>query len=187
MRRKIVDTGVISLNNKGVIKYIYNSFGNDNILICGGLVDFYWINYKSLSDFDFIIRTQSILNFFEMSNPLENVMGHNFVLKKRNSNKFIKDFYQGLVFDIPVDIFFIDDWKKERKYAHVDGEKIGINNKINIDDPYFRLQILKDHLAYSIQENYSDIEKEWILKKQEIAKIKIPIYERFLNEKWKGR
>lgn len=165
------------------LQKIYECFGTDNISVCGGLVDYYWINYPQLWDFDLIINIEAIKRYFNISWPKIEINQSGFKMKRRSSSKFIEQFYQGTYLESKIDLFLIENFRSlDRDIITVSGNKFGINSSINIDSVPERIRILNKHLSYEINNSTEKWEKDWINLKKMKAKQKLEIYRLMYNE-----
>jgi hypothetical protein len=155
---------------------IYQCFGSENILICGALCDTYWINYTDLADIDLLVNESSIKKYFNISSLNYHLNQHGFDIKRRTSTKYKEKFYQGKYFDIKIDLFLVDDFRKlNREIVSVDGSKFGLRS-INIDSIKQRVSVLNTHLNYIVTDQTEDWEKSWIKFKKIKAEKKLQIY-----------
>jgi len=158
------------------LQKIYNNFSSENIVICGGLCDAYWINYTDLADIDLIVNKSSIKKYFNISALNYHIKQNDFDIKLRTSTKFIEEFYQGKYLDTKIDLFLIDDFRKlNRDIISMDGYKLGLQS-INIDSIQQRMKVLTTQLNYIVTDQTEDWEKSWIKFKKIKAEKKLKIY-----------
>ena len=174
---------------------IYEHFGSENISICGGLCDYFWINYTDIADIDIIVNTNSITSFFQIPSlsGIDKIDNYGFNIKYRQyswpvglvlpSNKFIENFYQGTYHDTKIDLFLVDNTKSlDRDLITVDGSKFGLKS-VTLDAPAQRMSILNTQLNYIITDKMEKWEKNWIKFKKIKAKQKLSVYNSvFANE-----
>lgn len=156
-------------------KEIHNFFEYTNVLVCGGLCDFVWINYSEINDIDLIINTSAILKKFNIKWPKVLIQNYGFNMKRRTSTKFIENFYQGKYLDTKIDLFLV------KNISNLNRDIVELNNtplgeKIIIDSIDQRVKLLKTHLSYKITEKTEPWEKQWIKFKQIKALKKLEIY-----------
>ena len=158
------------------LQKIYECFGSENIAICGGLCDTYWINYTDLADIDLLVNESSIKKYFNISSLDYHLNKDGFDIKRRISTKYEEKFYQGKYFDTKIDLFLVDDLRKlNREIISVDGSKLGLQS-INIDSIKQRISVLNTQLNYVITDKTEDWEKSWIKFKKIKAEKKLEIY-----------
>lgn len=158
------------------LQKIYNCFGYENILICGGLADYFWINYTDLNDIDLIVNINAINTYFNISWPKIEIKQSGFEMKRRTSSKFIEKFYQGKYLDTKIDIFLVNDFHLlNRDIILTKGSKFGID-KIFIDSAQQRIELLHTHLNYEVTEFTEKWERDWIKFKKIKATQKLEIY-----------
>lgn len=172
---------------------IYQYFGYENISICGGLCDLYWINYQPLADIDIIVNIDRIKCFFDTPQLTTQIQECNFNLKKRHyswpkglappSGEFIKDFYQGDYNGTKIDLFLVENISiLNRDTVVVNGSKLGLDT-IRIDSIQQRINVLNSQLYYIITDKTQQWEKDWIKLKKIKAEQKLAIYNK-KTEEW---
>jgi predicted nucleotidyltransferase len=168
------------------LKKIYDCFGNENIVICGSLSDFYWINFKNPSDIDIIVNIKSLMRYFQIENLTKKINKFNFDIGYFHEVDIFKTpFYKGKYFESKIDIFLIDDIKTNfyEDYIVLYESKFEIDN-IMINSPKKRISELTLHSNYTINDTMSEWQKKWIFRKKTKAKAKLFMYKHLFPTEW---
>lgn len=156
------------------IKEIYDVFDTKNIIICGSLADYYWIDENNIADTDFIVSKEHFFNLFELSDFKGHLYKHGFSLDYRVSDLY-GNRYQGYFKHIKVEFYPRDNINIE-KFVEINGYKFYIDKTIKIHSINKRIEILREHLTLKIHDDYPEWKKIWIKIKKEKAKYKLKKY-----------
>lgn len=153
---------------------IYDIFDNNEIAICGSLVDFYWIDEKNVSDINILITEKEFFKYFKIKKLEKHVFSPYFELSFHNSSKF------GLYYKGNFDGCNIDLYPKEKFYSEdleiVNGSKFKINKQIKIKSINKRISDLRQHLNFAISQYSEHWELTWTLGKKVKAEKKLKKY-----------
>jgi hypothetical protein len=166
-----------AFKNSGDLQYIIDFFGSDNLVFCGSLADFYWLNWLGVSDFDMEISEKHLLHCFGMSAVESKILKNGFGLYLSKTRLFPK-FYHGLFHKSKLDLFLKDYQVSGEK---VDGSKFNVKGEVQIDSPAIRVSMLKALLKFT-SKNYQN---HWMKEKNQEAKEKLVLYRETFPEIFK--
>lgn len=153
---------------------IYDVFDNNEIALCGSLVDFYWIDEKNVSDINILITEKEFFKYFKIKQLEKHVFSPCLELSFRNSSKF-GIYYQGNFHGCNIDLYPKENFHSEGLEI-INGTKFKINKKIKIKSINKRISDLKNHLNFAVSQYLEHWELTWILEKQLKAEQKLKKY-----------
>jgi hypothetical protein len=165
------------INNSEDLQGIVDFFHWENVVLCGSLADFYWLNWSDVKDFDMEVEEQLLLRRFGLTTSSPKILQDDFGIYLCKTKAFPR-FYHGLFNKSKVD-FFLKDHKVSGQV--VDGAKFNLSCPVQIDSPEIRVNMLKATLNFSPHNQRST----WFKTKKQEAKEKILLYREAFPEMFK--
>ncbi len=157
------------------------SIFNNNVVICGSLLDYLYIDHATISDFDFIVDKSVFLKFFNLSDFENEIRMNNFSLKKKKITTFERISYAGRYKENTVVDFYVKDQLVAETDVLVASSLFTDNSKYEtymVNNVATRKKRLNE--LFVIASSTADVSENWILewRKKKLQQIneKLPLY-----------
>jgi len=163
-----------------VLDEIITVFNND-VVICGSLLDYLYIDYAAIHDFDFIVDKSVFLKFFNLSDFENEINLNGFSLKKKKITTYERISYAGKYKENTIVDFYVKDQLIVDNDVLVASSLFTDNSKYEtymVNDVATRKKRLNELLV--IASSTADVSENWILewrkKKVQQMNEKLPLY-----------